>query len=186
MSVTSTTAGADVNFPIEVVAKAAPSPGAMALPVLHELQAMLERLIETGEPSSIDLRRTPLSPEDQELLKTLLGRGEVSATVDSLGPTRIAETVISGIWWVTHCNQDGKTVVELIEVSECPELLRSQREDLPAGLERLRSRLAQQRSYIPDPEDIVRSLRALGMSEQQISNNPNLNRSTKGGKGNAE
>lgn len=185
MSGTSTTPGRPIDLPIEVVVEGAKSSGGMALPVLHQLQAMLERLIETGESSTLDLRRAPLAPEDRETLETVLGRGEVSATVDSLGPTRIGETAVAGIWWVTHCNQDGKTVLEVIEVTECPELLRTQREDLPSGLGRLRSRLAQ-RTHVPDPGDIVRSLKALGLSEQQIARNPNLNPLTKGGNGNAE
>lgn len=157
----------------------------MVLPVLHELDAMLERLIETGEPSSIDLRRTPLSPEDRESLDRVLGRGEVSATVDSLGPTHVQETAVPGIWRVTHSNQDGKALGELLEVTACPELLATPTEDIPLGLTRLRARLAQ-RTHEPDENDIVRSLRALGLSESVIRQNPKLNPLTNGGSGDAE
>ncbi len=185
MSGTNTTPDRAGGLPIKVVVKGAQSPGGMALPVLHELQAMLERLIETGGSSSIDLRRTPLAPQDRETLSTVLGRGEVSATVDSLGPTHIQETAVAGIWWVAHCNQDGKTVGEFIEVTACPELLGTRAEDLPSGLSRLRSRLAQ-RTHVPDRKDIARSLRALGLSEREIMRNPNLNPLTKGRYGHAE
>ena len=137
-----TTPGGDAESRLEVIASGSRSPDDMAALVLHELQAMLERLIETGEPSSIDLRRTALAPRDFETLNTVLGHGEVSATVASLGPTHIRETGVEGIWWLTHGNQDGRTMVELVEVTECPEPLKTRREDLPAGLERLRARLA--------------------------------------------
>lgn len=157
----------------------------MALPVLHELQAMLERLIETGEPSSIDLRRTPLSPEDHETLDRVLGRGEVSATVNALGPTHIQETAVAGIWRVTHGNQDGKTLGEIVEVTTCPELLGTPAQELPSGLTRLRARLAQ-RTHVPDPNDVVRSMRALGLSESAIRQNPKLSPLTNGGNRNAE
>lgn len=158
---------------------------AMDLPILQELQAMLERLIKTGEPSSIDIRRTPLAPRDRSRLKRVLGRGEVNATVDSLGPTHIQETAVPGIWHVTHCNQDGKTVGELVEVTACPELLGTPAEDLSLGLTRLRARLAQ-RTRALDANDIVRSLKALGLSESAILQNPKLNPLTNGGNGNAE
>ena len=55
---------------------------------------MLERLIKTGEPSSIDLRRTALAPQDFETLNTVLGYGEVSATVASVLLTHIREFFI--------------------------------------------------------------------------------------------
>lgn len=133
--------GGNASFPIEAVAKTAKSPDARTTLILRELQTMLKRLIETGETSRIDLRRTSLAPQDLETLRTVLGRGEVRATVDSLGATRIRDTGVAGIWWLTHDNLDGRTVVELVEVTECPELLKTRRVDLPAGLERLGAEL---------------------------------------------
>ncbi len=111
MSGTNIVPGSAIDLPIKVVAKSAQSPGEMVLPVLHKLQAMLELLIETGWSSSIDLRRTPLAPEDHETLDPALGRGEVSATTGSLRPTRIQETTVTGIWKMSNLFPDSVAAV---------------------------------------------------------------------------
>ena len=46
------------------------------------------RLADTGEPTRIDLAALPFGPGDEKRLLGWLGRGEVSATIDALGPTR--------------------------------------------------------------------------------------------------
>lgn len=139
------------------------------LPILHEIAAMLAVLTASGEANSIDLRRSPLSPIDYEALKGYLGQGEVSAQSNSLGPTHILETSVSGVWWITHRNQDDEIVGEFIEVTACPEMLVTPFEDLLAGLSRLRERLASE-SQIVNPNDVKRSLAALGVSNSDILN----------------
>lgn len=117
-----------------------------ALPILHEVATRLARLIEHGESATIDLRAMPLAPGDYETLQRLLGEGEVNATLEALGPSRVRETAIHGVWWVTHCNTAGETVAEFIEITRLPELLQTIEADLAEGLSRLRETLLQQAS----------------------------------------
>ena len=114
-----------------------------AVPLLHEIEVLLSDLLETGKSASIDLRSLPMLPGDYEKLREALGDGEVSATVDAMGPTRVRETAVHGVWWVTHYNSDETVVAEFIEVTYVPEILRTHPADARLGLDGLRSRLAE-------------------------------------------
>jgi hydrogenase-1 operon protein HyaF len=120
------------DIPVEVVntadATQAPSPYLLAL--LKEIQDMLTQLLEHNSSNSIDIRSLPMMPGDYEQLKQLLGEGEVTATIDSLGPSQIRETAIPGVWWVTHHNAEDEVLTEFIEVTELPGILKAQAEDL--------------------------------------------------------
>lgn len=109
--------------------------------VLREVEERLQKLVEQGEEGSIDLSGLPLTPEDYDLLEETLGEGEVVAEVHSLGPSRIHETGIPGVWWVTHYNSDDEVLAEFIEVAWCPEILLTPEDDAKDGLEALRARL---------------------------------------------
>lgn len=110
-------------------------------PILHEIRTLLAALIDTGCGGSIDLRSLPLSPADFEALDTVLGAGEVHATIRALGETRVTETAIHGVWRVTHCNDGGEAVADLIEVCDVPDILKTHAADARVGLTKLRARL---------------------------------------------
>jgi hydrogenase-1 operon protein HyaF len=112
-----------------------------ALPILYEIVTRLEALIEHGATHSIDLKGLPLAPGDYERLRDILGKGEVDATVDALGLTRVRETAIQGVWWITHMNAHEQVMAELIEVTRCPEILRTQPDDVRDAVAVLRERL---------------------------------------------
>jgi hydrogenase-1 operon protein HyaF len=112
-----------------------------AVPILHEIQSLLCDLVTSGKSASIDLRSLPLFPGDYERLKEVLGQGEVSATIDAMGPTRVRETAVHGVWWVTHYNNDETSIAEYIEVTYMPEILRTHPADARVGLDMLHSRL---------------------------------------------
>lgn len=112
-----------------------------ALPVLHEIETMLATLIDEGRPDAIDLRSLPMLPGDYAKLRDALGRGEVRANIDALGPTDVYETGVHGVWWVIHRNLDGQTTGEFIEVTWVPEILTTPRADAEHGLRRLRDRI---------------------------------------------
>ncbi|MCR4347103.1 MAG: hydrogenase expression/formation protein [Sulfuricaulis sp.] len=114
-----------------------------ALPLLHEIEVLLSDLVTTGKSASIDLRSLPMLPDDYEKLLEVLGEGEVSATVNVLGPTLARETAIHGVWWVTHQNADGEVTAQFIEVTYLPEILKTHPADARAAVETLRSRLLQ-------------------------------------------
>ena len=114
-----------------------------AMPLLHEIEVLLSDLATTGKLASIDLRSLPMLPEDYEKLREVLGEGEVSATVDVLGPTLVRETAIHGVWWVTHQNVDNEVTAQFIEVTYMPEILKTHPADARAAVEILRSRMTQ-------------------------------------------
>lgn len=109
--------------------------------LLHELADMLQHLIEKGEGDSIDLRRIPLFPDDLDVLHEQLGEGEVTAEVTSAGSSVIRESAIPGLWWVTHFNEEDEVIAELIEVTFCPEILKTPTDDARDGLQDLRAAL---------------------------------------------
>jgi hydrogenase-1 operon protein HyaF len=122
------------SIPITVIP--APQSGGldMAMTLLHEIQAMLKTLLDTGQNGTLDLRALPTLGEDgYQFLKDKLGQGEVSARIQSFGRSEIQETAYPGIWWVAHYNQDDDILTELVEVNFLPELLKSPRDDVLFG-----------------------------------------------------
>ncbi len=122
------------NIPITVVPLPQSGGLNMAMTLLHEIQAMLKTLLDTGQNGTLDLRALPaLGEEGYQFLKEKLGQGEVSARIQSFGRSEIQETAYPGIWWVAHYNQDDDILTELIEVNFLPELLKSPRDDVVFG-----------------------------------------------------
>ena|ERR1019366_2872816 len=128
-----------IALPIDQALVAPRTGNARAL--LNEMLGLLEELASGGEGGSIDLRSVPLSAGDLEELHQVLGAGAVDARVDALGESRAQETRFPGIWWVTHCNEPGETVAELIEVCSVPAILRAPREDVADAAVLLRQAL---------------------------------------------
>ena len=123
------------------------SAGAASL--VQEIAVSLDRLLNSGEGTVIDLLALPfLTEDDREQLHGLLGEGEVSATVEAMGPTEVVETAYAGVWWVTYYGADGEVVAERIEVARMPDILAAQDPDMRAGLGRLLAHLPE-----PAPED---------------------------------
>jgi hydrogenase-1 operon protein HyaF len=112
--------------------------------LLAEIAARLEKLDENGETGMIDLNSLPFSPGEYEQLRQILGQGEVSARIEAIGPSEIIETHYPGVWWVTHYNVEGDIVADMIEIARLPEIIKSQPEDVHAGLARLKGTLKAQ------------------------------------------
>jgi len=109
--------------------------------LLTEIAARLEQLARDGTPGSIDLNSLPFAPGEYEQLRQTLGQGEVSARIEAIGASEIAETRYPGVWWVTHFNVEGDIVADLLEINTIPDILMSQREDIRVGLELLKAQL---------------------------------------------
>ena len=110
-------------------------------PLLHEIRHALKKLLEGGGNTVIDLRSIPLAPGEEQKLLDELGRGEVAARLQALGPSEIIETRFPGVWVVVHSNEDNEVIGKFIEVCHIPDLLRSQQEDIRQGLEQLQAQL---------------------------------------------
>ncbi len=124
------------DIPVTVTAQP-PAATQQVNAIVSEIESMLRTFVATGEAASIDLRSLPLFPGDYDALIDALGEGEVQATVRALGPTSIRETGYPGVWWVIHYNSADEVMAELIEVTDCPEILRSQKADLVDSLVQL-------------------------------------------------
>lgn len=111
------------------------------LPVLNELHHALEVLRLHGTEAVIDIKSLPFGASDEKRLVESLGKGEVEAVLHALGESRITETAFPGIWWIEHRNENGQVIAKSIEVTYCPEILKSQREDVAAASRRLGSML---------------------------------------------
>jgi hydrogenase-1 operon protein HyaF len=111
-------------------------------PLLHEVRHALVKLSANGESSIIDLRSIPLAPGEEDTIIETLGHGEVHARLEALGPSEIYETRFAGVWLVTHFNEDESIVSRFIEVTEIPEVLKSQREDVVHAITGLETELA--------------------------------------------
>lgn len=112
-----------------------------ALPVLNEIRHALERLIQQGEPTQIDLNAIPFGPGDEQRLLDFLGEGEVTATVSAMGPTLIHESRFTGVWTVDYRNRDDERLALHVEVAPIPRILRTQDQDLEDALKDLETEL---------------------------------------------
>jgi hydrogenase-1 operon protein HyaF len=101
----------------------------------------LHNLINIDEPTIIDLRSIPLAPGEEDKILSTLGRGEIQAHLEALGPSEIIETAYAGVWIVTHYNNENEVISRFIEISKIPDILASQSEDINAAHERLTSDL---------------------------------------------
>ena len=151
-----------IDIPVQLAPAETGPAGAVLRQVLRDVEAMLEALVSCGETGSVDLKRSPLDREELARLREVLGRGEVAATLECLGETRVAETAVRGVWWISHHDENGGTVGEFLEVTACPELLVTDPRDLQLGLERLNKIVADQPGVI-DPDLVAKSVAALGL-----------------------
>jgi hydrogenase-1 operon protein HyaF len=111
------------------------------LPLLHEIKHALQRLVEQGREDIIDLGSIPMTSDDEQVLESFLGRGEVRASLEALGKSEIRETRFSGVWWIIHYNENDERIGHFIEITSMPKILKSQAEDMQAALSELNEQL---------------------------------------------
>ena len=114
-------------------------------PILREVRFALAKLVERGETTVIDLGAIPFAAGDERILDKVLGQGEVHATLNSMGESRIAETGIAGVWRIDHFDGDGEVQSRFIEITYMPEILRTQKEDAAHALEQLDEKLSERK-----------------------------------------
>lgn len=139
----------------------------MLLPILHELLEKHKTLLSSGQSHILDLRHEPLNLKEIAALKELLGQGEISANLTALGSTNISETSISGVWWVTHYNPDGKIMSEFIEITTCPEMLKTHTHDVEPAQVRLQDKLTQY-AHPTTHDEIAKRLNELGFNPRTV------------------
>jgi len=124
----------------------------MAWSILSEIAQRLQRLAQSGEPSSIDLRSLPMTQADRDQLQELLGRGEVSARLDIAGPSDIWETAYAGVWWIRHMGAGERIATEEIAVTRIPEIFLSDLNDVNLAAQRLHRELEHSAGGQAEPE----------------------------------
>ena len=110
-------------------------------PLLHEVKHGLNELIQNGKTTIIDLRSIPLAPGEEEKILSTLGYGEIHAHLDALGPSEIVETQYTGVWVITHYNDNKDVISRFIEITTIPDILCSQTEDVITAYELLTTKL---------------------------------------------
>lgn len=106
-------------------------------PLLHEIKHALIQFSKIEQPSIIDLRSIPLAPGEEDRLLEVLGRGEVQATLNALGSSEVIETRYPGVWLVTHYNEEEAVIGRFIEITDMPEILKSQSQDITQSYQEL-------------------------------------------------
>ncbi len=131
-----------VDIPIRI--ETAPASGGLGggvTAILHEIVRLLEQLAAVDEPAAIDLRSLPMSPQDRTELQRALGEGEVQATLNAQGISKMYETRVPGVWWVEHRDPQGELIAELIEVTRVPQILASASDEIVSGARALREQI---------------------------------------------
>ena len=105
--------------------------------LLHEIRHALGLLLEGGVRTTIDLKRIPLAPGEEDHIIQMLGTGEIRAELQAFGRSDFTETAYPGVWLVTHFDVDGGQSARFIEVTHVPEMLCSHDDDISSGLKRL-------------------------------------------------
>lgn len=127
----------DIGIKVESNVLLPDQPTGMAKAIVGEVLEHARSLASGGERQVIDLKGLPLTAGDLRELEELLGRGEVSASVEAAGPTEVFETRFPGVWWVRYQNLDGRSIAEQLEVARVPAILETHPDDLQATVERL-------------------------------------------------
>ncbi len=111
--------------------------------ILAEIKFALQQLLEQKKVHCIDLRAMPWSPGEEQKLESLLGKGEVLIELNTLGKSTFYETRFSGVWLVSHYNQEDELIAKLIEITYLPEMIFAQTEDIKNSLEHMNKALNQ-------------------------------------------
>lgn len=111
--------------------------------VVNEIGAALENLEQSGRGRTIFTNRMGLTPEEQEKLRDLLGKGDITIKLNNTAePAEWQESGISGVWYGVFYDQGGAPLLETLEIGFFPEVAASQPEDIVQGIDKLKKRVA--------------------------------------------
>jgi len=98
--------------------------------ILIEIQHGLKQFHQNGHKRIIDLGSIPMPSYERNKLLQLLGQGEVSIALSSLGESEIYETQLSAVWVIKHRDEQGDISAMLVEITRIPEIVLSQKDDI--------------------------------------------------------
>lgn len=88
-------------------------------------------------PYVINLSLLPHTPEDLEMIDSVLGRGRVKILSRGYGNCRIEATALPHVWRVRYFNSMDTLILDTIEISEVPEVACAAVEDIADSAHRL-------------------------------------------------
>jgi hydrogenase-1 operon protein HyaF len=101
-----------------------------APPILIELQEHAASWHPGDAAHVINLTLLPLSEGDIRFLDDTLGTGPVETLSRGYGNCNVSSTAYPGIWWVRYTNSMGRQILNTLEVTDVPEVIRAAQEDL--------------------------------------------------------
>jgi hydrogenase-1 operon protein HyaF len=102
------------------------------------LLAEIAEHLRAGTPAHvINLTLLPFSPDDGEALERALGQGIVSLLSRGYGNCRVTATGVARLWWVQYFNSQDVIILNTLEITEAPEVIRAAPEDLEDSARRL-------------------------------------------------
>lgn len=109
--------------------------GANSAPAL--LAEIAEHLRAGTLKHAINLTLLPFSPQDGDALEKALGQGTVSLLSRGYGNCRVSATGVARLWWVQYFNSQDAIILNTLEITEAPEVIRAAPEDLEDSAQRL-------------------------------------------------
>ncbi|MEW5963594.1 MAG: hydrogenase expression/formation C-terminal domain-containing protein [Pseudomonadota bacterium] len=106
--------------------------------LLPEINEHIAKANAAAAPHVINLSLLPHTLEDLALLDQLLGKGDLVILSRGYGNCRVTSTRTRNVWWVQYYNSQDTLILNSIEVTRLPEVVRAASEDLAASAERLR------------------------------------------------
>lgn len=108
-----------------------------APPLLPEINAEIERRAVASEPHVINLSLLPHTEQDLALLDRQLGKGWLTVLSRGYGNCRVESTGTRNVWWVRFYNSQDALILNTIEITAIPEIVRAAREDIHDSAGRL-------------------------------------------------
>ena len=101
-----------------------------ALPLLVELENHCRTFALDGEHKSINLTLLPLSQAELEFIDERLGRGPLDVLSRAYGKCEVISTQCRNVWWVRYYNAMGSLILNLLEVTDVPQVIAAAQEDI--------------------------------------------------------
>lgn len=112
-----------------------------APPLLAEINEHILK-VEAGEQAHvINLSLLPHTEQDLALLDRLLGAGSLIVLSRGYGNCRVSSTGTRNVWWARFYNSQDALILNTVEVTAIPEVIRAAPEDIADSASRLRDML---------------------------------------------
>lgn len=115
----------------------APPEAMNARAILTEIADQVQRRAPGVEPHVINLSLLPVSEADLALLDTTLGRGPAEVLSRGYGHCVVSSTRVRDVWWVRYYNSMSTLILNSIELTELPQVVKAAPEDIRDSAERL-------------------------------------------------